>query len=67
MLIYRGGTLPIEKPGIREVTLGERPMTEINVEETVVLPPSSRLRRNEQIRQQLVLLDQTQAARSEVT
>ena len=63
VIIYRGATLPIEQPRIREVTLGQLPDTQISPEETVVLPPASKLRRNEEIRQRLSLLDQQQADR----
>ncbi len=64
VIIYRGATLPIEHPRIRKVALGELPATDISAEETVVIPPASKLRRHEETRRRLSMLDQTQAARS---
>lgn len=57
IIVYRGATLPIQQPRIRRVTLGEMPDIEITAEETVVLPPRSRPRRNEKIMAQLDALD----------
>ncbi|RAP59810.1 hypothetical protein BTJ49_02750 [Oleiagrimonas sp. MCCC 1A03011] len=60
VIIYRGATLPIEQPRIRETTLGGLPGIDISSEETVVLPPASKLRRNEEIRNRLARLDRRQ-------
>jgi precorrin-2 methylase len=57
-IIYRGATLPIEKPRIRRVTLRELPHVSISAEETVVLPPAEALRPNLAMQAQLEALDQ---------
>jgi hypothetical protein len=57
VIIYRGATLPIRKPRIRRIALQELPATEVSAEETLVLPPCSRPRRNDDILARLDALD----------
>lgn len=57
-IIYRGATLPIQQPRIRRVALRDLPVTDISAEETMILPPALRLRRNHAIRKRLAALDQ---------
>ncbi|WP_329741803.1 SAM-dependent methyltransferase [Dyella sp. A6] len=59
VIIYRGATLPIEQPRIRRVPLRDLPETAISAEETVILPPASRLRSNHGVRARLAALDQS--------
>jgi tetrapyrrole (corrin/porphyrin) methylase-like protein len=57
VIIYRGATLPIEKPRIRRIALGDLPSTALTAEETVVLPPAAPLKPNLAIRERLAALD----------
>lgn len=57
VIVYRGATLPIQKPRIRRVALRDLPVIELTVEETVVLPPAAPLKQNLTIRERLVALD----------
>ncbi|HEX7341528.1 MAG TPA: SAM-dependent methyltransferase [Rhodanobacteraceae bacterium] len=57
VIIYRGATLPIQRPRIRHVLLRELPVTDISAEETVVLPPAYRLKKNVAVRERLAALD----------
>jgi precorrin-6B methylase 1 len=57
VIVYRGATLPIEKPRIRRVALRDLPNTELTAEETVVLPPAAPLRPNLAMRERLERLD----------
>lgn len=66
VIVYRGATLPIEQPRVRETILGKLPDIDISAEETVVLAPASTLRRNEPIRNRLARLDQTTAGPTQV-
>lgn len=61
VIIYRGATLPIEKPCIRRVKLRELPETKITPEETVVLMPVAQANPNREILRRLVALDQAQS------
>jgi len=61
VIIYRGATLPIEKPRIRRVTLGELPQVSVTSEETVVLPPARALQLNLAMRERLEALDKESA------
>jgi precorrin-6B methylase 1 len=56
-IIYRGATLPIEKPRIRRAALRDLPHTELTPEETVVLPPAVPLKLNLAMRDRLEALD----------
>lgn len=57
VIIYRGATLPIEKPRIRRLPLRELPAAPLAVEETVVLPPAVALKPNLDIHARLAALD----------
>jgi hypothetical protein len=57
VIIYRGATLPIEKPRIRRVALQDLPNVELTAEETVVLPPAKAFQPNIAIRERLEALD----------
>jgi precorrin-6B methylase 1 len=58
VIIYRGATLPIQKPRVRRVTLRDLPHVELPVEETVVLPPAEALKPNLALQERLDALDQ---------
>lgn len=62
VIIYRGATLPIQRPRIRRVTLRDLSATDVSAEETVVLPPASSMRRNGGIMKRLAELDGARAA-----
>lgn len=62
VIIYRGATLPIERPRIRRVALRDLPATDVTAEETVILPPASRLLANAGVRERLAALDRDLAA-----
>lgn len=62
VIIYRGATLPIEKPRIRRVALRDLPDAPLTVEETVVLPPARILQPNLAIRERLAALDEASVA-----
>ncbi|MBE1161730.1 SAM-dependent methyltransferase [Dyella acidiphila] len=57
VLIYRGATLPIEKPRVRRVALRNLPHVPLNSEETVILPPAQSLKPNLAMRERLDALD----------
>jgi precorrin-6B methylase 1 len=57
VIIYRGATLPIEKPRIRRIALRELPDVQVTVEETVVLPPAAALKPNLAMQERLAALD----------
>jgi uncharacterized protein YabN with tetrapyrrole methylase and pyrophosphatase domain len=57
VIIYRGATLPIEKPRIRRIALRELPEVTLSTEETVVLPPAKTLQPNRAMRERLQALD----------
>jgi hypothetical protein len=61
-VIYRGATLPIEKPRIRRLALRDLPDAPLTVEETVVLPPAQAMRPNHAIRARLAALDEAGVA-----
>ncbi|MEP6898772.1 MAG: SAM-dependent methyltransferase [Rhodanobacter sp.] len=61
VFVYRGATLPIQRPEIRRVTLRELPHTRITTEETVVLPPAAPLKQNLVVRARLKALDEETA------
>jgi hypothetical protein len=62
VIIYRCATLPIEQPRIRHATLRNLAATDVSAEETVVLPPASRLHANTSVRERLAALDKAWAA-----
>jgi precorrin-2 methylase len=57
VIIYRGATLPIEKPRIRRVALRDLAHVPLPTEETVVLPPAEALKPNVAMRERLDALD----------
>lgn len=57
VIIYRGATLPIERPRVRRVALRELPHVPVTAEETVVVPPAQPLKLNHALRQRLDELD----------
>ena len=61
VIIYRGATLPIEKPRVRRVALRELPNVTLTAEETVVLPPAKALKPNPAIQERLEALDKASA------
>lgn len=63
VIIYRAATLPIQHARVRRVALRDLPTTEIGGEDTVVVPPASKLRPNQVIRERLAALDRNQAPR----
>jgi hypothetical protein len=61
IIIYRAATLPIEKPRVRRIRLGELPAITLTGEDTVVLPPAASLKPNHAVRQRLQALDKAGA------
>jgi precorrin-6B methylase 1 len=61
VIIYRGATLPIERPRVRRVALRDLPHVQVAVEETVVLPPAETLKPNLAIQERLEALDKAGA------
>lgn len=57
VVIYRGATLPIEKPRIRRVALRDLPHVPLTSEESVVLPPAESLIPNHSMQERLAALD----------
>lgn len=57
IIIYRGATLPIERPRIRRTTLRNLTAAQISAEETVILPPREGMQANEEILERLDALD----------
>jgi precorrin-6B methylase 1 len=62
VIIYRGATLPIEKPRIQRLALRDLPHVPMTAEETVVLPPAQTLKRNLAIQERLDVLDKLEMA-----
>jgi hypothetical protein len=62
VIIYRGATLPIERPRIRRIALRDLPHVPLTVEETVVLPPAEALRPNLALQERLAALDALEQA-----
>lgn len=62
VIIYRGATLPIEKPRIRRIALRDLPHVPLTTEETVVLPPAETLKPNLAIQERLKALDKLDKA-----
>ncbi len=60
--IYRGATLPIERPRVRRIALRELPYVPLAAEETVVLPPAETLKPNLAMRERLEALDRLNEA-----
>lgn len=64
VIIYRGATLPIEKPRVRRVALRDLPHIQLTAEETVVLPPAQALKLNVALRERLEALDKLEKERT---
>jgi precorrin-6B methylase 1 len=62
VIIYRGATLPIEKPRIRHIALRDLPHAPLTAEETVVLPPAEALKPNLAFQERLAALDKLHKA-----
>ncbi|MFC4765434.1 SAM-dependent methyltransferase [Dyella koreensis] len=62
VIIYRGATLPIEKPRIRRVALRDLPHVPLTSEESVVLPPAESLIPNHAMQERLAALDELSKA-----
>ncbi|RUL75916.1 SAM-dependent methyltransferase [Dyella choica] len=62
VIVYRGATLPIEKPRIRRVALRDLPNIPLTTEETVVLPPAQPLKLNLAMKERLDALDALEKA-----
>ncbi|HEY0199787.1 MAG TPA: SAM-dependent methyltransferase [Rhodanobacter sp.] len=58
VIVYRGATLPIQRPEIRRMILRDLPGARMTTEETVVLPPATPLKQNLAIRARLAVLDE---------
>lgn len=59
VIVYRGATLPIERPRIQRITLRELAMVPLTAEETVVLPPAVTLQPNHAMLKRVQALDAT--------
>ncbi len=57
VIVYRGATLPIEKPRIQRVALHELAHLPMTAEETVILPPAMALKPNLAMQQRLEALE----------
>jgi len=57
VIVYRGVTLPIERTGIRHMTLRELVEASMTAEETVVLPPTEPLKPNPVFKERLDALN----------
>ena len=64
LIVYRGATLPIEKPRIRRIPLRNLPSITLAAEETIILPPARPMEADHVIRAQLAELDQTEGCRA---
>ena len=57
VIVYRGATLPIERPRIRHIFLRKLARVPLTAEETVVPPPAVTLRPNHAMLKRLQALD----------
>jgi hypothetical protein len=57
VIVYRGATLPIERPRSRRVALRDLAEVPLTAEETVVLPPAEPLKANSVFKERLDALD----------
>jgi uncharacterized protein YabN with tetrapyrrole methylase and pyrophosphatase domain len=57
VIIYRAVTLPIQKPRIERLPLGDLPQAQIDLHVTLVIPPARSLEPDTQIRERLKALD----------
>lgn len=59
IILYRCAMLPIQKPEIRHIALGDLPEAELPEEVTVILPPAAALKPNLSMRKRLERLDRS--------
>jgi len=57
VIVYRAATLPIQQPRIERIALRELPDVKIDLQDTIVLPPSRDLEPNHEIRDRLTMID----------
>jgi precorrin-3B methylase len=57
VIIYEAATLPVHKPRIEMLALGELARADIDMHATVVIPPSTSLQVNTEIRERLAAID----------
>jgi precorrin-6B methylase 1 len=57
IILYRGLTLPIQRPRIQRIALADLPTSDVEMDVTVVLPPARRLKPNRELRARLSVLD----------
>jgi hypothetical protein len=62
VIVYRGATLPIQKPRTSHIALRDLPNAKLTAEETVILPPAAPLRVNLAMRERLAELDKAHSA-----
>jgi hypothetical protein len=61
IIVYRAVTLPIQQARIERITLGALPDAEIDLQDTIVLPPCKALEPSPDIRARLTALDESLA------
>jgi uncharacterized protein YabN with tetrapyrrole methylase and pyrophosphatase domain len=57
VIIYKAATLPMHQPRIERLALGRLPAADIDMHATLVIPPSTALRPDLEIRERLAALD----------
>jgi precorrin-3B methylase len=62
VIIYRTATLPIQQARIERVTLGELPQADIDMADTVVIPPARAMQVDHEMRAKLDVLDRASNA-----
>jgi len=62
VIIYRTATLPIQQVRIERVTLGELPQADIDMADTVVIPPARAMQVDHEMRAKLDVLDRASNA-----
>lgn len=62
IILYRGATLPIDRPRTSRILLGELHAAHLTEEETVILPPALPLKPNLAMRERLAALDKASKA-----
>lgn len=60
IIIYRAAVLPLQLPRMERISLTALASVELDMQDTLVIPPATVMRRNESIRAQLALLDRTE-------
>lgn len=59
IILYRCAMLPVQRPEIRHIALGDLPAAELPEEITVILPPAAALKPNPAMRRRLARLDKS--------